>query len=148
MEGSEAPTHSLRYLPAVEIQSHLCLGTCSPWKSPEEQAGSKDLGVQEVKKATSLVQQSWSPGRTSAAPPGLRLPIPALRSSTSPSPHLANKHPWAPRRAETWGCSTSGSPSGAAESIPVPPAQAVGGRWGGLVGSTAVAWAGSRDAAR
>lgn len=85
MEGSKAPSHGLRSLlvaPAIEIQSHLCLGTCTPWKSPEEQAGSEDLGVQEVKTATNLVQQSWSPGGTPAAPPGPRLPNPAQWSRT------------------------------------------------------------------
>lgn len=104
--------------------------------------------MQEAKKATSLVQQSWSPRGTPAAPPGPTLPIPALRSRTFHHLPSAKKHPGAPRRAENQGWLTSSSPSGAAESIPAPPAQAVGGRRGGLTGPTAVAWAGSGDAAQ
>lgn len=60
MEDSKASSHGLKSLlvaPAIEIQSCLCFGTCTLWKSTRERAGREGLGVQEVKYPTSLVYQ-------------------------------------------------------------------------------------------
>lgn len=60
MEDSKASSHSLRPLlvaPVIEIQSRLCLGICTPWKSTREQAGYESLGVQELRHPTGLVYQ-------------------------------------------------------------------------------------------
>lgn len=138
MEGSTAPSHDLRSLP-IEIQSHLCLGACSPWKSPEEQAGGEDLGVQEVEKGASLLELTWSPRGTPSVPAGLRLSIPAMGSSTLCHPLLREQrpgnaqplvHPLVLLRA----------------SLPHHPKLWVAGE--GLAGPTVVAWAGSRDTVR
>lgn len=83
MEESKASSHGLRSLliaPATEIQSHLCLGTCTPWKSTREPAGCEGLGMQEVKYPTSLVYQ-LVPNRLTVHPDP-RQPIPVLWSGT------------------------------------------------------------------
>lgn len=104
--------------------------------------------MQEVKKATSLVQQSWSPGGTPAAPPGPRLPIPALRSGILHHLHQLTNAPGLPEAQGPWDAQPPVHPPVLPRaSLPHQPKLWVAGR-GGLGAPMAVAWAGSGDAAR